>query len=154
SGGDGQTLAGVNVGRPAQPIALGEHPRRDPITPRNAVNSIAALDDIGLIRRPGGARRNQHPRRQPKRRMERCPLQYLNLPPTPVHARAYYPEATPPGEPFPGSPQFGGIGMAAPGAHQPFPISLTPNFSWVWVEPGKPQPLQRFASAAARTGQV
>jgi hypothetical protein len=49
---------------------------------------------------------------------------------------------------------FGRIGMAAPEAHQPFPISLTPNFSWVWVELEESQPLQRFSTASAPTGQV
>jgi hypothetical protein len=44
--------------------------------------------------------------------------------------------------------------MAAPETHQAFPISFTPNFSWVWVEPEEPQPLQRFSTAAARADQV
>ena len=44
--------------------------------------------------------------------------------------------------------------MAAPEAHRPFPVSLTPNFSWVWIELEEAQPLQRFSTAAARTGQV
>ena len=49
---------------------------------------------------------------------------------------------------------FGVIGMAAPRAPLSFPISLTPNFSWVWVELGEPQPLQRFSIPAAPTGLV
>src|ERR1035441_991994 len=84
-----------------KPITLCEHPRRDPITPRNAVNSVAALGGIRPIRRPGSDGRNHRPRRQPKRRMERCQLRYLDVPPTPVHAHADYHSPAPPGEPFP-----------------------------------------------------
>ena len=43
---------------------------------------------------------------------------------------------------------------SSPEANQPFLISLTPNFSWVRVASGEVEPLQRFSTVAARTGQV